>query len=416
MKYLSEFNHFINEAINLPSNLNKNQNFQSGKPIDVALLTFKEYATLVNSKNEWHESSCYQNDLKKLNSYPTDMSKLKVFQRKKIGNMEILFYESTVKLQYGTRDEDDVYRLYTDEEIKAKGLPPCEITIYAFHDGKEIGFVADEWGATLVTVAHEYKGNGIGKMLTYYFRKKHPDRDSGGFTDAGYNNLKSVYREFVKEYLRNGIYSHLVKKGELTKERANEIITSANLQGYKPNKITDYAKNYNVSELNDDLLFWRFSDTDFILFDKKILDVYKDGDDQVVEHYLKGHVYLSYNTLFEKYELYESYGISKKFEAILLQVAFETVKKEENTGVIIRITNDLSPQTLEIIEKFKSSGQFQVSKVKDYTYDYLKIKKGNDYTPLFKKAELFVKKNDKHEELSTFLSELAYRMSNYKGN
>jgi hypothetical protein len=416
MKYISDFTNFINEVINLPSDLNKNQRFQLGKPIDVALLTFQEYYNLINPRDEYHESNLWQYDLERMNDSPKNMSEMKVFQRKKIGNMDIVIYESTRKLQYGRRDENDVYHSLTDEEIKKAGLPAHEIGLTAFHEGKEIGFISDEWGATLVVVAKEYKGNGIGKLLTYLFRKKHPDRESGGFSEAGYKNIINIHREFVKEYLRNGVYSHLVKKGELTKERAKEIIASAKLQDYKPNKITDFAKKYNVSELTEDLLFWRFSDTDFILFDKNILNHYKEDDnDQVVEHYLKGHVYLSYNTLFNSYELYESYGISKKFEAMLLHVAFETVKKEEDEGVIIRITNDLSPQTLEIIEKFKTNGEFEVTKVKDYSYDILKIKNAHDYTPIFKKAELFIKKNDKYDEFSNYLSELAYSMSHYKG-
>ena len=383
-----------------------NQRFQKGEPIDIALITFNEYVKLVNPTDKYHDNH-WDYNLETLNRTTKNLSDLKLFQRKKIGNLEILFYESREKINYG-RWENNVYKSLTESEIKEANLPLYDIGIYAFHDNKEIGFVIDEWGATLVVVAKEYKGNGIGKLLTFYFRKKHPDRSSGGLTQGGYSNLKNVYREFVKEYLRNGIYSHLVKTGKITPSKVKEIIKSADLENYKPERITDLAKNYNINEITENLLFWRYNDDDFVIFDKKILESWKNNDETLKEHFIKAHVYFAYNTVYNSYELYESYGISEKFETILLNIALETLKYEEDCGVIIRVVNSLSKQTLDILNKFKKSDLYTLSKIKDV--DYIEAKESENYEAFFKKSQLFFKKNDKFEELENYIIELAYKM------
>ncbi len=408
MKYLSNFNHFLNELINSPMELNNNQIFQKGEPIDVALLTFKEYYKLVNPSYKHHENN-WNYDLKKMNEFPQNMNKLKLFQRKKVGNLEILFYESREKLAYGKRDEQGVHHTLTDEEVKKSGLPEYEISLYAFHDGNKIGYIVDEWGATLVAIAKEYRGNNIGKMLTYYFRKKHPDRESGGFSNSGATNLKNVYREFVKEYLRNGVYSYLVKNGKLTAQRAKEIIKSADLENNRKDVVSDFAKNYNTKDLNENLLFWRYSENDFILFDRTILTYFREPDNNIIEHFLKAHIYLMYNENLKSYELYNSYGISEKFEAILLNVACETIKLDFNEGITVRVVNDLSEQTLKIVDKFKNSDVYNSSTKKEHLY--IEAKEGVDYSTLFNKAKVFFKQHDKYNELEDFVAELAYKMS-----
>lgn len=67
MKYIKS----INEYINLPKDLNKNQTFRYGKSIDVAMMTFEEYLKIVNPSNKWHPN--YINyDIKDLNDRKYD--------------------------------------------------------------------------------------------------------------------------------------------------------------------------------------------------------------------------------------------------------------------------------------------------------------------------------------------------------
>lgn len=79
MKYIKS----INEYINLPKDLNKNQTFRYGKSIDVAMMTFEEYLKIVNPSNKWHPN--YINyDIKDLN----DRDELENYL------MEIAYYTS----------------------------------------------------------------------------------------------------------------------------------------------------------------------------------------------------------------------------------------------------------------------------------------------------------------------------------
>lgn len=413
MKYIKS----INEYINLPKDLNKNQTFRYGKSIDVAMMTFEEYLKIVNPSNKYHEQHWNYSVDDLNNSNITNKSEMTLLKRKKYGNLEITFYEQKDKKRYGRHDENNVYHLYTDQEILDKGLPLYDISIYVYHDDKKIGYIGDEWGATLVYLAREYSGNNIGKDLTIMFRKHEPDRDSGGFTNKGYANIKNVYREFVKEYLRNGIYSHLVKTGELTSDRVKEIISSADLQNYKPEKkLSDFAINYSTKFDENTLVFRYENNMDFVVFDKRIVNYYKKmsyGDFQM-KHFLKAHIYFNFNTVFNRYELYNSYGLNENFEATTLAIALQTLKNEESEELcecLLRTSDDYSEYTKNIIEKLKNNKNFEYKK--ELEYPTIEAKQGFDYSTLFKKSLEFFKslnRNDR-DELENYLMEIAYYTS-----
>lgn len=407
MKYIKH----INEYLNLPQDLNKNQIFRHGNSIDVALMTFDEYYKIVNPSGKYHEEH-WNYSVDDLNKNLSDNPKKKLLKRKKYGNMEITFYENKTLLQYGYRDENDVYHTYTDEEVKNKGLKLYDTSISVFHGEKCIGWIGDEWGATLVYLAREYSGSGIGKDLTFMFRKIEPDRDSGGFTEKGYKNIKNVYREFVKEYLRNGIYSHLVKNGEITTNKVKEILKSADLENYRQ-KTSDYANNYSEN-MDENTLIYRFNDNmDFIIFDKRLINYYleKGYSDSQIKHFLKAHVYLPYNTVFGTYELYNSYGINKKMEKLLLTIALQTLKKEDCGMCLLRVQDSFSEQTKNILTTLKNNNDFEFNYDKEFPM--VGAKQGFDYSPLFNKSLRFFKSMNRidREEFQDYLTELAYYTS-----
>ena len=58
---------------------------------------------LINSKNEWHDDSAYNNSLSDTSRYDNgiDYSNLKLLNQKKIGNININFYLEETPSTYG---------------------------------------------------------------------------------------------------------------------------------------------------------------------------------------------------------------------------------------------------------------------------------------------------------------------------
>lgn len=139
--------------------------------------------------------------------------------------------------------------------------------IAAFNeDDMIVGVAQDEWGATLVMVADEYKGKGIGQVLQKIYTDMYPDKQSGGFTPSGLNNAVKVWEKEVKKFAAAGIYSNLVRKGEISKERVEKILSGlssrvdfkSNLPKIVPQREKDYLVYYNGTNA-------------FILYDKDYL-------------------------------------------------------------------------------------------------------------------------------------------------
>src|SRR5271166_942017 len=82
-------------------------------------------------------------------------------------------------------------------------------------DGLVVAQASNEWGATLLTVAQEYRGKGLGKIIGQYWYEMNPSFESGGFTPAGQQNALAQWRERVAEFSARGWYSALVRQGRL---------------------------------------------------------------------------------------------------------------------------------------------------------------------------------------------------------
>lgn len=101
---------------------------------------------------------------------------------------------------------------------------------------------------TLLTVAQEYRGKGLGQKIGKIWYKINPSFLSGGFTQAGLNNATRMYFERVREAIESGWYSKWIKDGQISKEKVKEII-SALPPKFKP-------KNTQVSEIKPQPLFY----------------------------------------------------------------------------------------------------------------------------------------------------------------
>lgn len=89
--------------------------------------------------------------------------------------------------------------------------------------GRRVAQASDEWGATLVMVARELRGRGVGRLLAEVWAELNPSYESGGYTPSGMATATRVWEARVSAFLSRGWYTELVKRGRLTAARAREI-------------------------------------------------------------------------------------------------------------------------------------------------------------------------------------------------
>lgn len=145
-------------------------------------------------------------------------------------------------------------------------------------DGYVVGSAQDEWGAVLVRVADEYKGFGIGRVLQKLYTDAFPDKESGGFTPSGLSNAKKVWQKEVRKFLAGGVYSNMIRKGTMDKDRVDDILSgldgNVKIDSYLPKKVEQKQKKY--------LIYYNGSNA-FILYDKQYLI---DQDEEYIYAYV----------------------------------------------------------------------------------------------------------------------------------
>lgn len=90
--------------------------------------------------------------------------------------------------------------------------------------GQVVAMASDEWGATLLRVAQEYRGKGLGQTIGRIWSDANPRYGSGGFTDSGRYNAAKLWAMRVREYLERGWYSELMRAGTLTRPQVDAIL------------------------------------------------------------------------------------------------------------------------------------------------------------------------------------------------
>lgn len=90
--------------------------------------------------------------------------------------------------------------------------------------GLVVAMASNEWGATLLRVAQEYRGKGLGKLIGQYWYDLNPSFGSGGFTSAGRGNALALWQARVREFVARGWYSALVRQGRLTQRKVQQIL------------------------------------------------------------------------------------------------------------------------------------------------------------------------------------------------
>jgi len=159
-------------------------------------------------------------------------------------------------------------------------------TIAVLNDrGEEVAFAADEWGATLLTVAREYRRKGIGDLLLRLWNKFNPDWQSGGTTDAGRMANTRLWEGRVLEFLSLGWYSELVRQKKMSTARVKEITSrlspDARRKVHAPAERKVTQKGTTLLYLDDPK-----DPVSFVLYDSRFLD---DPQADSAEKYIFGY-------------------------------------------------------------------------------------------------------------------------------
>lgn len=321
---------------------------------DPALLTYEEYYRIANKEDIWHPSGAYKFSVvtrdewkhEKVDAFPELIKTIKIhgivfmFRKEVRDRMDGTWYKTDDHDEY-IRDAEHQLVPYTREELENGAIPALlkrryeyRIGVFTQDDNKwvYVGGSQDEWGCMLIRVADEFRGFGLGPIIGKMARELEPDKTSGGFTPDGEYNFRKVHRAFVKEYLRNGMYSHLVKTGVISTDRVREIVASA--------KGTD-SKKPAINLSSNDPVDWMLyvGDGDFIIYDRKFKDIYQDQSREwFAEKMLIGMIYVSADAKYGRIKVFG--GNTEKVKRYLMTLALIYAK---HCGVPLVVEEDDLP-------------------------------------------------------------------------
>jgi hypothetical protein len=375
------------------------------KTTDPALLTFDEYQDLVNKSNKWHSSGCYKWSLGKSyigrekSDFPQIIKNIKIhdiifqFRLKIEDRLDNTYYKSDEDGNH-LRSEDGKLISYTREELENGAIPSLlnrryEYSIGIFTDDGYIGGSQDEWGCVLIHIADEYRGFGLGPIVGKMARELEADKTSGGFTPEGFKNFKKVHQMFVREYIRNGFYSFLVKSGKISAQRAKDIISSANLKA-------EHKKQFKLAAKPEDWLLYIGGYGDFIIYDKKIVDILDIDHEWFAEKMLIGMVYVSADKKFGRIKTFG--GINDKVKKYLMKLA---IIYANNLNVPLVVEEE----DIVYVENAEISGK---SNIAGYSSYLVKSNEKLNFTMIGKKEQEFRKSFDYYDEFKNNILELSY--------
>lgn len=375
--------------------------------INPALLTFEEYHDLVNPKHKQHPDSAYQVDAAELASagYLQKENFQKLLKRVRIKGIMFEFRLHARPVKYVHKDEQGEHRrdaegnlIYmTPEEIKEKNLNAHEFTLGVFNeDGNCVGSVQDEWGTILVRVAREYRGFGLGPMLTKIARSMEPEKSSGGFTPSGYRNFFKTYQAFVRDALSSGLYRKKFLSGEITHERIREIISSAKLEDKKS---PVPAVSLQSSDPKDWMLYVG-GYGDFVLYDRKLKDIYQDNESYWIEKMVKGASLIR--------ELHDGNGLIVRFHGATGQI-----KKFLMSCVLSYCFNEkialyVDPEDITYVDSRLADTKTPPDMKSGYKRYLVTPKASINYEPMGRAEKSFRRSFDKYDEFKNTVLEVAF--------
>jgi len=299
-----------------------------------------------------------------------------------VSDMAKLYRKKYSNLVQRIKSKGDFYEIRSKNPLqKNKGD-----TIAIFNgDGYKVASAQDEWGATLIVVAQEYRGRGLGQLVGKLWYQWNPDYKSGGFTQSGQANALKLWESRVREFLALGWYTQLIRDGRLTKDQLKKILSG--LPGRKPTvkEVAPISKKTPPTSPSE-VLFYVDVDM-FVIYDQTF---FTDPDDK----YIYAHGFLRNDSSVG------SYVYSLDYDRSFHKMA---------TYAILQLARDLK----EPLFDGKGTHYSDLLELQGLNY----IKREGDYIELTKnvlpmkllgqKEKLIRKKLDSYNEKYTLLLEMA---------
>lgn len=166
--------------------------------------------------------------------------------------------------------------------VRAEKTPTEDkgITLAIFNaDSLVVARASNEWGATLLTVAKEYRGMGLGKIIGKFWYEFNPSFESGGFTQGGEQNALALWRDRVHEFSARGWYTALVREGKLTFSRVKEILAGI---GKRPEKEHAPKEEETKVKPTGEILVYSDGEITFVVYDRAFLE---EQDERFIHGY-----------------------------------------------------------------------------------------------------------------------------------
>lgn len=184
-----------------------------------------------------------------------------------------------------------------------------------------VALASNEWGATLIQVAEEYSGKGIGPILTSIFID-YFNLPSGGYTPAGIKNAKKIWNNRVKEYIQNGWYSELIKKRRISREQVRNILDDYKKSSTTQEKVPSLSKDSETTK--PEYLIYNDDGISFILYDARFLE-------EQDEEYIHGLTFL--RTSGDNDDIVFRFDYDDEYSRKLLSYILLQSQRDEGTGV-----------------------------------------------------------------------------------
>jgi hypothetical protein len=385
--------------------------------VDPALLTLKEYTRLANKSGKSHPDEAYNWTLDKMNQfhgnpleeYPKLVNTItkngivfevraKVIDRWNNGDRYVK-YDAAGDI---VRIDGEV-QYYSPEELPAVITKryQYEFGIIEKDNGKVVAVSQDEWGCVLIAVAQEYRGFGLGEVISKLTRTYQPEKDSGGFTNAGLRTFVKIHRQFVRDYVTSGKYNELIKSGQITPQRVKEIITSTELNSHKPKSKLKFDANDKDFAVDKSKWMLYTENNEFIIYDSRLKDYWQsDLDDFWMEKFFIGMIYASegYSAGSKIVFPHQFAGINDEVKRYLLMLQLTDCKKFDEKLRLDQNAIDLLDQSKIQVESGRDRGQFLVTLTGN----------GIDYGDAAREEKQFRKTFDKFGEFGEYIAETAY--------
>lgn len=247
--------------------------------------------------------------------------------------------------------------------------------------GYKVATAQDEWGATLIGVAEEYRSRGLSKIVARYWYEANPDKESGGMTPEGYNAAVSFWADRVREKLEEGAYKEMILRGEITQERVDQILEKLPKKEIRKIEVT------RKIEPTGELLMWA-DHPSFVVYDRAWLVSQED-------RFIYGHGFLREAPNVGSF--FYSLDYDRPYADIVTRIALQFAKDNGDA----RLFDGYGDRYSDILEVEDIS---EVSREGDYL-----VIDGDtiDYTPLVERDRTYRKRIDKYGELEATLIENA---------